>query len=101
MNMQKINVDGNRDLKLRCPMHTDYGSSLEEAFMMGKREITSHYRAILSMYKEQKNAIVAKHEEEIEVNRIQSKLKVLDDMIELSALKTEKERLQADLRSRS
>ena len=52
---------------------------------------------ILAMY-EQKNAIVAKHEEDIEVNRIQAKLELLDELIKLSALKSEKEKLEADLR---
>ncbi|KAF2560158.1 hypothetical protein F2Q68_00016261 [Brassica cretica] len=50
------------------------------------------------MYKEQKIAIVAKHEEDIEVNRIQAKLELLDELIKLSALKSEKEKLEADLR---
>ncbi|CAF2159274.1 hypothetical protein IGI04_026321 [Brassica rapa subsp. trilocularis] len=57
----------------------------------GKIESQEHYRAILAMYKEQKNAVVAKHDEEIEMNHIQAKLELLDELIELSALKYEKE----------
>ncbi|CAF1930264.1 hypothetical protein Bca4012_072889 [Brassica carinata] len=35
---------------------------------------------------------------DIEVNRIQAKLELLDELIKLSALKSEKEKLEADLR---
>ncbi|KAF2551918.1 hypothetical protein F2Q68_00034860 [Brassica cretica] len=48
----------------------------------GKIESQEHYRAILSMYKEQTNAVVAKHDEEIEMNHIQAKLELLDKLIE-------------------
>ena len=46
----------------------------------GKIESQDHYRAILSMYKEQTNAVVAKHDVEIEMNHIQAKLELFDKL---------------------
>lgn len=37
-----------------------------EAFRLGKTETQEYYRAILEIYMDQMNAIVAKHDEEIE-----------------------------------
>ncbi|KAF8114201.1 hypothetical protein N665_0040s0056 [Sinapis alba] len=88
----------NRDLKLKRPMESDYCSYLEEAFKRGTRETRARYRTTLAMFKEQMNAIVSKHNEEIKVNRIQAKLELLDDLIEFSALKSEKEKLEENLR---
>lgn len=70
----------NRDLKLKRPIDSDYCSSPEEAFKMGARETKVYYWMKLAMYKEQTNAIVSKHEEEIKVNRVQAKLELLHDL---------------------
>ncbi|KAF2539177.1 hypothetical protein F2Q68_00019757 [Brassica cretica] len=69
-----------------------------EASRLGKMETQENHRAILAMYEEQTNAIVAKHDKEIEVNRIEAKMDLLDELIELSNLKSEKEKLEADLK---
>ncbi|KAF8105302.1 hypothetical protein N665_0159s0007 [Sinapis alba] len=87
----------NKDMKLKRTIENDYGSSPEEGFKIGTRETRAQYRAMLSMYKEQTNALIAKHDEEFEVVLLQAKLELLGDLIELSALKSEKEKLEADL----
>ncbi|KAF8105360.1 hypothetical protein N665_0158s0042 [Sinapis alba] len=87
-------ADG-EDIKLKCPIENDYGSSPKEGV---KRETRAHYRAMLSMYKEKMDALIANHDEEIEVVRLQAKLEILRDLIELSDLKSEKQKFEADFR---
>ncbi|KAJ4901777.1 Uncharacterized protein Rs2_15728 [Raphanus sativus] len=88
----------NRDFKGKRPAEIDYGSSPKDAFKKGSRETKAHYRKKLAIYKAQTSAIVAKHEEAVEVNRIGAKLELLDHLNEASSLMSEKVKLQADLR---
>lgn len=87
-----MNMADNRDLKVKRPIEINYGSSPKEAFKRGERETKAYYRKKLVMFKEQTSAIVAKHEELVEVNRIQAKLELLHN------IKSKKEQLRVDLR---
>lgn len=60
----------NKDLKEKRPIEIDYGSSTKEAFKKGERETKAQYRKKLAMCKAQTSAIVANHEEEVEVNNL-------------------------------
>lgn len=86
-----MNMADNRDLKGKRPIEINYGSSPKEAFKRGERETKAYYRKKLVMCKEQTSAIVAKHEELVEVNRIQAKLELLHN------IKSKKEQLRVDL----
>ncbi|CAH8354288.1 unnamed protein product [Eruca vesicaria subsp. sativa] len=89
---------GNRDLKMKAPMNDDYGETPLDGFNKGVKETTAHYREILAMYKEMNDAIEARHQEEIEVVRLQAKLEVLDHLNDLFELINEKENLESELR---
>ncbi|KAL0722846.1 hypothetical protein Bca4012_037445 [Brassica carinata] len=87
----------NKDLKLKAPIFEDYGSSLQEAFNRGKYQTTEHYRAKLFMYKQQHDALIKKHAEELEVSKIEGKLELIDELFNESVLSEEKEKLESEL----
>ncbi|CAH8329198.1 unnamed protein product [Eruca vesicaria subsp. sativa] len=58
----------------------DYGSSLANAFTNGMNDRSKPYRALLKMYREYHEAVVARHNAEVEVYRILGKLELLEDL---------------------
>ncbi|CAH8326045.1 unnamed protein product [Eruca vesicaria subsp. sativa] len=87
----------NRDLKLKSPMVEKSGSSLEEAFTNGMSECREHFRAMLFMCKQQLEATIAKHAEEVEVYRVQGKLELLEELFSVEVVRSEKEKLESKL----
>ncbi|KAL0847735.1 hypothetical protein Bca101_020982 [Brassica carinata] len=87
----------NKDLELKAPIFEDYGSSLQEAFNRGKYQTTEHYRAKLFMYKQQHDALIKKHAEELEVSKIEGKLELIAELFNEAARTKEKNKLEAEL----
>lgn len=65
---------GNKDLKLKRPFEDDYGSTPKDSFEKEKTETQSHYSALLTMQKEQTDAIIVKHDIELEVRAINAQI---------------------------
>ncbi|KAL0685673.1 hypothetical protein Bca4012_052521 [Brassica carinata] len=89
---------GNKDLKLKPPFEDDYGSIPKDSFEKEKTETQSHYSALLTMQKEQTDAIIVKRDTELEVRDINAKLELLDHIIAKSVPKSNKENLESELR---
>ncbi|CAH8371337.1 unnamed protein product [Eruca vesicaria subsp. sativa] len=85
------------NLKLKEPVVEDYGSSLEEAFRRGKRETTTHHRAILYMCKEHTTALEEYYEARIRVEEIKAKLEILKTVEKVFGVIEEKQTLEAEL----
>lgn len=88
----------NRDWQGKSQTEIDYGSSTTEAFKKRERETKAQSRKKLAMCKVKTSTIVAKHEEEVEVNRIRAKLELLDDLNQSSSLMSENVKLRANLK---
>ncbi|CAN6858098.1 unnamed protein product, partial [Brassica oleracea] len=76
----------------------DYGSTPKDSFEKEKTETQSHYSALLTMQKEQTDAIIVKHDTELEVRAINAKLELLDHIIAKSVPKSNKENLESEIR---
>lgn len=83
-------------MKLKRSFEDDYGSTPKNAFKKAKTETQSHYRAVLTMQKEQTYAIIAKHDAELEVRVINAKLELLDHITAKYVPKPDKENLESE-----
>ncbi|CAF1920525.1 unnamed protein product, partial [Brassica oleracea var. botrytis] len=80
----------------------DYGSTPKDSFEKEKTETQSHYSALLTMQKEQTDAIIVKHDTELEFPQAwnyptNAKLELLDHIIAKSVPKSNKENLESEI----
>ena len=94
---QDLAMAFNRNLRLKSPMHEDFGISLEEAFNKETEATMKHYQAKLWMCKQLHDAMIKKHDEERQVSRIQGKLELFEELFKDTALTELKEKLESEL----
>ncbi|KAL0733841.1 hypothetical protein Bca4012_010051 [Brassica carinata] len=82
----------NGDLKLkRC-------SAYEEGYKKARMETQRDYRAMLMLMRDQIAALYVYHDAELDVHSLYSKLKLLNHYTREAELKSEKEKLESELR---
>ncbi|CAH8370798.1 unnamed protein product [Eruca vesicaria subsp. sativa] len=77
--------------------HQFHGSMLQEAYTSGMNDRTNHYRRILNMYMRFHEAVVAKHDAEVEVYRISGKLELFDEIFNDGVMNHVKDKLEQEL----
>ncbi|KAL0743394.1 hypothetical protein Bca4012_084907 [Brassica carinata] len=88
----------NGDLKLKRPLEEDHDSSYEESYKKARMETQDSYRTKLMMMREQIDAIDVHHKAELEVHSLAAKLELLDHLIKEAELRSEKVKLESQLR---
>ncbi|KAG2327780.1 hypothetical protein Bca52824_010508 [Brassica carinata] len=88
----------NGDLKLKRPLEEDHDSSYEEGYKKVRMKTQDSHRAKLMMMREQIDAIDVHHKAELEVHSLTAKLELLDHLIKEAELRSEKEKLESQLR---
>ncbi|KAL0730594.1 hypothetical protein Bca4012_026687 [Brassica carinata] len=86
-----------KDLKMKEPMVDDKESTWLDGYDEAKRERSDHYRDLLRLYKARYEAVKARHVEEVEVERLQAKLEILEKVEKVYDPVNEKERLRIEL----
>ncbi|CAH8294362.1 unnamed protein product [Eruca vesicaria subsp. sativa] len=95
--MQNLLSMASRELKMKDPVVEESDSFVQIGFNEGKEETTEHYRALLRIYKEFNEGVKAKHVYEVEVEKLEAKIKVLNKLEKVYGLIKEKEKLEEEL----
>lgn len=67
-----------KDLKLKDPVVDESGTTWQDGYKQGQMEMRLHYRALLRLFKEHHEGVTARHEMEVDYERLQAKLEMLD-----------------------
>ncbi|KAL0864901.1 hypothetical protein Bca101_044019 [Brassica carinata] len=90
----QYSMASSKDLKMKEPVVDESRSKFKDGYDEAKREMTDHYRALLRLYKVRYEAVKARHVEEVEVERLEAKLEILEKVYDPVS---EKERLRIEL----
>ncbi|KAL0734049.1 hypothetical protein Bca4012_010259 [Brassica carinata] len=93
----QYSMASSKDLKMKEPVVDESGSKFKDGYDEAKRETTDHYRALLRLYKARYEAVKARHVEEVEVERLEAKLEILEKLEKVYDPVNEKERLRIEL----
>ncbi|CAH8390642.1 unnamed protein product [Eruca vesicaria subsp. sativa] len=77
--------------------HRFHGSMLQEAYTSGMNDRTNHYRRILNLYMRVHEAVVVKHNAEVEVYRISGKLKLFEEIFNDGVMNHVEDKLEKEL----
>lgn len=97
-NMQnQESMASSNDIRLNDPVVHESGTTLQDAYKQGQREMRLHYRALLRIFKEHVEGVKARHQMEVEFERLQAKLQMLDKVEKVFGPVKEKQRLICEL----
>ncbi|CAH8337574.1 unnamed protein product [Eruca vesicaria subsp. sativa] len=77
--------------------HQFHGSMLQEAYTSGMNDRTNHYQRILNMYMRFHEAVVVKHDAQVEVYRFSGKLELFDEIFNDGVMNHVKDKLEQEL----
>ncbi|KAL0723256.1 hypothetical protein Bca4012_037855 [Brassica carinata] len=88
----------NGDLKLKRPLEEDHCSGYEEGYKKARMETQRDYRGMLMLMRDQIAVLYVYHNAELDVHSLYSKLELLNHYTREDELKSEKEKLESELR---